>query len=615
MYRLADDNKDKDPSNMNFQFSIYYANQLKKDKSIQFFNQRVPKQIRKYAKKCKRATSNFLSSLYKADEKRFHIFGSASLLNNLDNGLRFFKSKSCICDAILVSECKKDGEIIVNGFCSFQIVKKKKKGSKHEIRISIIGHDKKFANVVEEILNFFKESMMFDATKIPEDEDSDSDSDSDDEDEEDTDDDDTDDDEDDDDDDGSDLSDTDKSDKSIQSINPSIKSSLSPSTEDKSLTTSLSPSLDFEDLGNYDAETKSETKSIKPSETKSSSIKSSEKSNEENNIEDLTEDDLSEKDFDLPDADADAIAESKDESKAESELKGGAPPKKMKVILIRFPAKFNKLLDGIMVAAHFEAKERDGEDVCYRWRLKQFETDDDEEHTIVRGKKIQYKYLYEIDEENEDEDEYEEDEDDKIQIIAYITMDNKFVQLTKQQIENGYYLKSAKQKSINDVENDDFEDLDLTSDDLTSDDLKSDSKEYIQSLTPDQEEEEDFEVSDSKKDGDSYEDDQSNKDGDSKKDEEAKQSEKTSTTNSSNPSTPSTTSTNSTTNSTTNSANPSTTSTTSTIPSLTPSASLTPSSTTPSSTTNVKGGKTNKQKFKKNKQLLQTRRRLANLLK
>ena len=609
MYRLADDNKDKDPSNMNFQFSIYYANQLKKDKSIQFFNQRVPKQIRKYAKKCKRATSNFLSSLYKADEKRFHIFGSASLLNNLDNGLRFFKSKSCICDAILVSECKKDGEIIVNGFCSFQIVKKKKKGSKHEIRISIIGHDKKFANVVEEILNFFKESMMFDATKIPEDEDSDSDSDEeDDDDEEDTDDDDTDDDEDDDDDDGSDLSDTDKSiNPSIKSLTPSIKSSLSASTEDKSLTTSLSPSLDFEDLGNYDAET--DTKS----EIKSSSIKSSEKSNEENNIEDLTEDDLSEKDFDLPDADAVAVAESKDESKAESELKGGAPPKKMKVILIRFPAKFNKLLDGIMVAAHFEAKERDGEDVCYRWRLKQFETDDDEEHTIVRGKKIQYKYLYEIDEENEDEDEYEEDEDDKIQIIAYITMDNKFVQLTKQQIENGYYLKSAKQKSINDVEDDDFEDLDLTSDELTSDELKSGSKEYIQSLTPDQEGlglEEGLEISDSKKDGDSYEDadsyehgdsnkdDQSNKDGDSNKDGEVKQSDTTSSL------TPSTTSTNSTTNS---SNNPSTTST---IPSLTPSASL-----TPSSSTNVKGGKTNKQKFKKNKQLLQTRRRLANLLK
>jgi hypothetical protein len=83
--------------------------------------------------------------------------------------------------------------------------------------------------------------------------------------------------------------------------------------------------------------TSSETKSIKSNEeTKSSSIKSSEKSNEENNIEDLTEDDLSEKDFDLPDADA--VAESKEESKEESpelsELKGGAPPKKMKVILI-----------------------------------------------------------------------------------------------------------------------------------------------------------------------------------------------------------------------------------------------------------------------------------------
>jgi len=144
MYRLCDSEKEKDPSKLKFSFSIYYANQLKKESSFHFFQNKIPKQIRKYVKKCKRATSNIFSNLYEKNSKRFSVYGSETLLNSLSKSLRFFKAPSCLCDAVLVSECylPETNEIIVNGFATFYISKSKKKKTRGDIKLSIVAVDK-----------------------------------------------------------------------------------------------------------------------------------------------------------------------------------------------------------------------------------------------------------------------------------------------------------------------------------------------------------------------------------------------------------------------------------------------------------------------------------------
>jgi hypothetical protein len=420
MYRLADDTIDKDPSLLNFNFTIYYANQLKKDKSLEFFRNRIPKQIRKYAKRCKRATSNFISSLYTEEQNanRFHMYGSTTLLNNLEDGLRFFKPKSCLCDAVLVSECKFKNEIIVNGFCTFQILTKKKR--KREIKLTLMGVDKKFGNVIEEMINFFKESLMFDATHIQENEDSDSDSD---------------DDEDDDDDDGNDSDSSsdeeqEQEEKDLDDDEEQLSEEFDDPKESLNIDESAAPpDLDFEDLTpNNDLSLSKSTEP--PSDTP---------------ISDTT------------------VSDNKS-------LKGGT--KQLQIHSVVFHAKFNKILDGILSAAHFSSKETEGENIRYKWKLRQMQ-DDMDEFQIVRGKKHQYKFIYEIDEEEMVEDD-DENSEDKIHIIGYVTIDNKFVQLTKAQIEQGYYLKAAKQNE--DTSSSSFSDDDVDSSFLDTSEIKTLSK-------------------------------------------------------------------------------------------------------------------------------------------